>query len=148
MVKNPIMPEEEKNKQSIFIDADALVALTDQNDASHTQAKEIQAYLATFPHRRYSSSFAVGEAITVISQNGGLSLAIPFAQTIFSGDIHVIDASRRHCLNAVKKFTKQTSKNARFTDMINMILMENLDIDTIFSFDKHYEQAGFHLLTV
>lgn len=47
---------------------------------------------------------------------------------------------------SIELFNKISSKNTRFTDCLNMAIMKELKINTIFSFDKHYKQAGFKLL--
>ena len=50
-------------------------------------------------------------------------------------------------LNIRKKaldiFKKQTSKNSRFTDCINMAIMKEKGLDTIFSFDEQYKKNKF-----
>lgn len=47
--------------------------------------------------------------------------------------------------NALEIFKKQTSKNARFTDAVNMAIMESEGIDFIFSFDRDYLKNKFKL---
>jgi len=138
------MPEEKEDR--IFIDADAFVALIDKNDSHHKVARQINDYLEEKDLIVFTSSFAVGEAITIISQNASHILAVAFGKELFWGEISIIDVSREQQIKALEKFALQKSKNVRFTDFINMVLMDELGIKTIFSFDKHYPKSGYQLL--
>ena len=39
-------------------------------------------------------------------------------------------------------FARQTSKNFRFSDAVNIALIKEHGIDAVFSFDNHYKQNG------
>lgn len=130
----------------IFIDADAFVALSREDDANYKRALRIQKLIEKTSPQAFTSNFAFGEAVTIISQKSEVVLAIAFGREMLEGEIIIIDTSREHIEKALVKFSQQTSKNTRFTDMINMVLMDELRIDTIFSFDEHYSKNGYKLL--
>lgn len=140
------MPNEGKN--NIFIDTDAFVALTDKNDPNHEKARKINVYLEETKASVYTSNFVFGEAVTVISQNVNHDMASVFGNKIAQSEINIIDANRQHSRNAFDRFTSAQSKNVRFTDYINMVLMDELNIKHIFSFDKHYKQEGYFRLLI
>ena len=136
------------NGGKIFVDADAFVSLVNPDDGNHHDAVAISKYIKFHNLELMTSNFAIGEAITVISQETTLKKAVEFGKDVFSGsEVLVIDVDRSHQLRALEKMSHATSKNVRFTDFVNMVLMKELDIATIFSFDRHYRQAGFTLLT-
>lgn len=139
------------NKQSlssnkIFIDADAFIALSRADDSNHRSALKIQRLVEKKDPQVFTSNFAFGEAVTIISQKSGIVLAMAFSKETLGGEIVVIDISREHLEKALAKFSQQTTKNTRFTDMVNMVLMDELKIDTIFSYDEHYKKNGYKLL--
>lgn len=134
--------------KKIFVDADAFVSIFNTKDGSHKKALLISNYLRTQNILLVTSNLAVGEAITVISQDVGLQEAVAFGKDVFSGDTQIIYADNNQELKALERFSEATSKNVRFTDFVNMVIMDALHIDTIFSFDKHYLQAGYKLLPV
>lgn len=138
----------QKVQDKIFIDADAFVALLNLDDPNHQKARRLNKYIEGQKISGISSNFAIGEAITVISQDVGHSKAVNFGQKILQNEVLIIDADRYHELEALKRFAQATSKNARFTDFVNMVMMDELHIDTVFSFDKHYPQAGYKLLSI
>lgn len=139
-------PNETKIPSKIFIDADAFVALARKDDANHKVAVKIQGKIKSNKSQGYTSNFALGEAITIISQKSYVAFASNFAAEVLSGEIDVLEVSMLHIENALKKFSQKRSKNVRFTDMINMVFMDEFKIDTIFSFDKHYPKNGYNLL--
>jgi len=138
------MPEE---RSKLFIDTDAFVALVDSHDAHHNEAGILNEVIEKSHTEAFTSNFTLGESITVISQNVGHPQAVAFADTLLKSNIMIIDTLRHHAITALHRFSKAKSKNVRFTDFVNIILMEELGISTIFSFDRHYRQAGFTLLT-
>ena len=101
----------------LFVDADALVALADQKDIHHARSMQIQQRIDRQHIRLFTSQFAVGEAITVISQKGGLHLASISGATILSGNITIQHTTHHHMEQALKRLAKQTSKNSRFTEL-------------------------------
>lgn len=131
---------------TIFIDADAFVALLRKSDSNHKKALKLQKFIELQEAEVFTSSFALGEAITVISQEEGLIKAVEFGKRMFTGGVNILNATIVHQEKALRILAKQVSKNSRFTDMINIVLMDELKIDTIFSFDQHYPKNGYKLL--
>lgn len=135
-------------QNNIFVDADALVAISDISDSNHKKARQLAAILEEENLSLYISSFAFGEAVTVASQNVSLKKAIELGKKIKQGMCSIIDVNSKHIDKAFVRFSKQTSKNSRFTDVVNMVLMDELKINTIFSFDDYYPKNGYKLLSV
>lgn len=128
----------------LFVDADHFVALSNKSDKNHKQALRFSslAAQAQIPFIA-TSSYSIGEAITVISQRVGHQTAVRFAQTLEGSDLTIIEVSREQRLAGLKIFEKQKSKNVSFTDSVNMTLMGELGIDAILSFDEDYKKNGF-----
>lgn len=133
---------------NIFLDADGMVANFDNRDFHHSKALILSNYVKKANIPLVTSNLAVGEAITVISQEAGLQKAISSGKELYYGNILIIDVNRDQQLKALDRFSQATSKNVRFTDFVNMVIMDQLHIDTIFSFDKHYLGSGYKLLSV
>jgi len=129
--------------RKLFIDADAFVAIKDENDPSHERAIILSTQALDLKMPLITSDPALGEAITVISQHGGLKLAIEFAEDILSGNIEIIEVDSALRRKALDIFKKQTSKNSRFTDCVNMAIMKEQSLTKIFSFDAQYKKNGF-----
>lgn len=132
-------------KDKVFIDADAFVAIINSQDSNHKKAISLSNKIKRENIEIITSSHAVGEAITVVSQEAGLRKAVLFGRKIYKGEIIIMDANRNQQRKALDLFSQAKSKNVRFTDYINMVFMDELGVDTIFSFDKHYQRAGYRL---
>lgn len=127
----------------LLVDADAFVALSDPIDPSHKKAVEYKNKINTQKFSLITSDPAFGEALTVLSQNIELQTAIYFAEEVLKGDIEIIEVDASLRRKALDIFKKQTSKNSRFTDCINMAIMKEKGLDTIFSFDIQYKKNRF-----
>lgn len=130
-----------------FIDADVFIAIANEVDANHELAFKLSKIIAEKHISLITSNFAFGEAITVVSQKIGLAKALKMATDIQNSTISIIEVDRANREKALRKFALQSSKNTRFTDMINMVLMDELEIEVIFSFDEHYPKNGYKLLS-
>lgn len=123
----------------LLVDADAFVGIYTEEDTNYTKAIEFSSKIDKKGIQLITSDPALGEAITVISQKVGLPKAVEFAENILAGPIEIIEVDAKLRRVALEIFKKQTSKNSRFTDCINMAIMKEKGIDTIFSFDKQYK---------
>lgn len=123
----------------LLVDADAFVAINYDADSNHSKAAKISSDIEKQYHTLFTSDPAFGEAVTVISQKAGFAKAIEFAQNILSSQIEIIEVDSHLRWAALEIFKKQTSKNSRFTDCVNMAIMKEKGIDTIFSFDRQYK---------
>ena len=127
----------------LLVDADAFVALSDPIDSSHKKAVEYKNKINAQKFLLITSDPAFGEAVAVLSQNAGLQTAIYFSEEVLKGDIEIIEVDASLRRQALDIFKKQTSKNSRFTDCINMAIMKKMGLDTIFSFDIQYKKNKF-----
>ena len=130
----------------ILIDADAFVSLSNPNDSGYHWAKKVLRDLSQIKPLIYLTSYSYGEAVTVVSQMGGHDLAIALIKSIDESDYIIVDINKEIRELGLLWFNKQTTKNARFTDCVNMAFMEQNKISHVFSRDKHYKKNGFILL--
>lgn len=127
----------------LLVDADAFVALVNPSDSNHQKAKFLRNQISDQEFQLITSDPAFGEAITVISQDTGLELAVRFAEEALSSSVEFIEVDAALRRKALDIFKKQTSKNSRFTDCVNMAIMKEKGLDTIFSFDVQYKKNKF-----
>lgn len=129
--------------KTLLVDADAFVAIVIKQDSNHQKAKLSWNDVVERRLHLIVSDPALGEAITVISQKESLKVAVKFAEETLASPIEIIEVDSAFRRQALDIFKKQTSKNSRFTDCINMAIMQKKDIDTIFSFDEQYKRNKF-----
>lgn len=128
-------------KRKVLIDADAFVGLIYKKDANHQAASRIIELIPDV--QLITSSFAYGEAITVLSQKAGRATVLKFIKDTQDSSTIIIDIDFAFRHQGEEVFKRQTSKNVSFTDCLNMAVMKEEDIKEIFSFDKIYKKNGF-----
>lgn len=128
----------------LLVDADAFVAINYDADNNHTKAARLSKKIVNQNISLITSDPAFGEAITVISQKAGLGKAVDFAEQILTSQIEIIEVDAALRRSALEILKSQKSKNSRFTDCINMAILNERDLNTIFSFDKQYKVNKFH----
>ena len=126
-----------------LIDADAIVSLKNPDDSGYEWALNTLKKIRHVESIVYLSSFAYGEALTVISMQMGLRMALTVDDLIQESEFVMIDVNETFRRQGLKWFAKQTSKNSRFTDCVNMAVMEKYGVSKVFSRDEHYKKNGF-----
>ena len=133
-------------KRRILIDADAIVGLIYKKDANHQAANRIIKLIPAV--QLITSSYAYGEAITVLSQKAGRATALEFIKDAQDSSTIIIDIDFVFRRRGEEVFKRQTSKNVSFTDCVNMAIMEEHGISEVFSFDEDYRKNGFKRLGI
>jgi len=131
-------------RNRVLVDADAVVSLVIKSDNGHDWAvRESKKLLKNKDMLLYLTNFAYGEIITVISMKMDLKVAVKVARQIVKDDYVLIDVDEKLRQKGLEWFAKQTNKNSRFTDCVNMAVMEKYGIERVFSRDVHYKKNGF-----
>lgn len=130
------------NTKTVFIDADAFVALAKEDDTNHVKAAKLLQKLINEPVTFLTSNYVFLETVTVISLRVGHEQALKFIKQIKSPGseflVEWIDSTIEE--QAIEVFEKQTSKNVSFVDCTNIALIRLRGIDAIFSFDEIYKK--------
>lgn len=132
--------------EEILIDADIFVSLTVLDDANHRRVSDLYKQIKN-KYSLLAISFAFGESLTVISSLTSIKIACRFADLIHR-EVMIIDVGLELREKGLEVFRRQSSKNTRFTDCVNMALLKDLGQDKIFSFDEHYKKNGFKRLGI
>ena len=128
--------------EKILIDSDIFVALANREDSGHMWSKKMMKKMGD-DFFIYLTNFSYGEILTVASQKLGHDVALVLAKQIEKGNFVMIDVDEKLRKKGLEWFAKQTSKNSRFTDCVNMAVMEKYGIKRVFSRDGHYKKNGF-----
>lgn len=84
------------------------------------------------------------ESFTLIGRRAGYSFAAQRAKNIYmSMRLTILRPDGTDELDAVGIFEKYADQEISFTDCISFILMKKHRINNIFTFDRHFEYAGF-----
>lgn len=130
----------------IYLDTGAFVARYIQRDQYHQQALKGWERLAQNGRRCFTSNFVLNEAFTLLARRAGYGFAAQRARSIFSSAILTIlrpgEEDEHAAVDLLEKYADQA---VSFTDCVSFVLMRRHDLTDVFSFDSHFERAGFQL---
>jgi len=129
---------------TVFVDATALFALLDEDDANHSAAADAFSGLAGT--ELITHPFVVAEAAALVA------LHLPWAATqqLLYGLLPVIDVKPIESAlfeGALDTYKKSTSPTTSLVDRASFALMRSLGIRRAFAFDRDFEREGFELVS-
>jgi len=130
----------------IFIDTGAFIARYLTRDQYHRQALVLWEKLRSSNQRCYTSNFVLDETLTLLGQRAGNSYAAQRARNIYTSEIlTIIRPTQDDETEAIELLKKYSDQRVSFTDCISFVLMHKNKLNVAFTFDSHFEMAGFTL---
>jgi predicted nucleic acid-binding protein len=127
----------------VFVDTGFWYALAEPKDQHHKQA----AWLVATPHRWWTSDLVVNETMTLWQRRGHLDTALAFLQQVQKQESgQIVFTAAGLTTSGWDEFKTHGRFGATPVDSISFAIMRSLGINTVFGFDHHFQQAGFHLL--
>jgi len=132
-------------RERIFVDTGAWVALTDIDDAYHKDAVSIFPSLLKTHQELITSNLVVAESYILILKALGHNAAIEFLDRInISPRITRIYSSFDLEKEAEVILKKYEDHDFSYTDAVSFTIMRKEKIINAFSFDKHFKTMGFN----
>lgn len=131
----------------VFLDASGLIAVANTDDQWHVQAETTWNDLVISNAPLVTTSlvlFELGDGLSRINQRS-LALAL-YDRLRTSTRVQVMSASVELEAAAWELFRQRPDKTWGVTDCASFIVMKQLGIETAFTVDRHFEQAGFQRL--
>lgn len=127
------------NDPDMFIDSDAFVGWLIEADAHHETTVRTFEYLKAHKIPLITSSAVVAEVATVLSHRVGQQMAKMFLEEFIENtEFPVIFINQSLYQKALNLFKEQSQRGTSFTDCANVIVLQQLGLRTIFSFDQAY----------
>ena len=131
----------------VFVDTGAFLARYLQKDAHHSRATALWKKVLNQP--LFTSNHVIDEAVTLLARRAGSYFAAERAENIYASQaLEILYSTREDELEAIRLLRKYSDQNVSFTDCVSFILMNRCRIATAFTFDHHFERAGFRALGV
>lgn len=130
----------------IFIDTGAFLARYLSHDQYHAQAVEFWEKIRQRKESCFTSNFVLDETFTLLGRRAGYEFAAERADYIYASEVlAILRPDREDELKAIGFFKKYADQAVSFTDCISFVLMRQKKIRRVFSFDRHFEWAGFKI---
>ena len=132
----------------IFIDTGAFYASKISDDINHSSAKSIEKSISDGKFgKMITTNYILDELYTLLRRNLSHNQTIKIGTAIRkSPNIRTIWILEVIEEKAWSYFKKNQDKEYSFTDCSSFVIMESLGINFAFSYDSHFEQAGFQCL--
>ncbi len=137
----------------VFVDAWAWLALSNKKDMSHELAKKWYGEIKAAGYRMVTSDYVLDEVITTLFKNVAFSGAIEFIESLFAAikdnqiKFERITETRFKTAWSLRK-RYQDKPDISFTDLTSFVLMQELEINNVFTGDAHFNQVnlGFEII--
>jgi predicted nucleic acid-binding protein len=129
----------------IFVDTGAFLALYLKRDQYHREATTI---FPSLPRPFSTSNHVVDELATLLARMAGYRFAANRIEDLYaSASIDVLPSTRADEIEAIRWMRKYADKEISFTDSVSFAMMQRLGIRTAFTFDRHFRDAGFQVIS-
>ncbi len=130
----------------VIVDADAIIAQANPNDAHHKTAGIISKSLIEMGATVIYPCTAIVESNAFIQRPLNSTASAYGTAAIFTNpDIQVAEVNQQTLKTALKYFSPTTSKKNTLFDCIVAAIAFEQKADAIFSFDNFYKKKGFKL---
>ena len=129
----------------IFVDSGAILGRWLPHDAHHRRAVETWAKFddAVF----CTSNHVVDETLTLVARRAGYGFAADRAAGLYASTaVEILYATREDEEEALRFFRKYADQEVSFTDCVSFALMKRYKIQTAFTFDRHFQLAGWKVI--
>jgi predicted nucleic acid-binding protein len=130
---------------SIFFDTCAFIALINNNDDFHSMASDLFTKAAEADEKFFTSNYVILETIFLLQRELGLSAVNDFRKLLLPiiNIIWVDEKIHNNCLNNL--ITEQKIK-VSLTDYSSFYILDNFNINRVFTFDKHFREKDYKIL--
>jgi len=130
----------------IFVDSGAWIAISDKRDQYHAIAKQRYAKVIQTYRLLVTTNLVVAEAYVLIRRHGGFVVAMNFLKMVNqSNRLLKIYANATLEQSAETILRQYTDQDFSYVDAVSFALMTHRNIETAFTFDHHFQVAGFTL---
>jgi predicted nucleic acid-binding protein len=128
-----------------LVDTSYLLALAFKRDQHHQAAIQHWQHAATSSRQLVTTSFILAEAVTFLNSRGYHTEAVELGNNLLYGGpaMQFIHVDADLLLEGWSYFQQHNDKDYSLADCISFVVMQRLGLNTAFTFDKHFAQAGF-----
>lgn len=131
--------------EPLFVDTGYVLAYINANDQHHDEALRLESYFAGHP--LVTTDAVLLETGNALSR-GFKAQAIEIIQHFQEAeDVTLIHMNPLLFKDAFDLYQRYRDKEWGMVDCLSFVVMREMKLTTALAFDKHFEQAGFRLLT-
>jgi uncharacterized protein len=131
----------------IFVDTGAFVARHVRRDGHHSRARQVWPEIERQRTACFTSNFVLDETFTLLGRQSSYSFAAERARALLdSKALTILRPDTEDELRAVELLAKFADQHVSYTDCVSFTLMRRHRLGRVFTFDRHFRDAGFEVL--
>ena len=130
----------------IFVDSSAYLSRYLAGDKHHASSLDFWKNLEAERQILATSNFVLDETFTLLGRKAEYPFAVIKAKTIYaSHSLNILRPNEEDERQALEYFEKYADQKIAFTDCVSFVLMKKMRIGQVFTYDRHFEFAGFRV---
>jgi uncharacterized protein len=135
-----------REREQVFVDTGAWIALALSRDPLHPRALEIWRLIQQTGASLRTSVPVILETFTFLDRNAARDVALAWKDSLAEiGGLRILAATPAHLDEAWRYFRRRDLHQLSAVDATSFVLMSRSKIRTAFAFDHHFVVAGFRL---
>ena len=125
---------------AVFIDSSAIVALVDQDDASHEDAVTAYLGLVASGYRLFTTNYVISETYDLLRTGVGHAVARQWLKDSVLATYHADEQDERRARRTVLR--ARGAHGLTITDAISLVVMERFGVADAFAVDPNFLSGG------
>jgi predicted nucleic acid-binding protein len=137
-----------RQREAVFVDSGAWIALALSRDPLHTQAREQWDLLQGAGAKLHTSVPVVIETFTFLDRNANRDVALRWKDAVYEeGTVRVLPCEPRDLDQSWEYFRRGDLHKLSAVDATSFAIMKRARIRLAYAFDHHFAAVGFRLVT-
>jgi predicted nucleic acid-binding protein len=137
-----------RQREAVFVDSGAWIALALSRDPLHAQAREQWDLLQGAAAKLHTSVPVVIETFTFLERNASRDVALAWKSSIYlPGTVKILACQLRDLEQSWEFFRRTDLHKLSAVDATSFAIMRRARIRLAFTFDHHFSVAGFRFAT-
>ncbi|HBG93282.1 MAG: twitching motility protein PilT [Nitrospirae bacterium GWF2_44_13] len=130
----------------VFIDTSAFFALLDREDANNRKAKTILDKILIPQNTLITSNYVLVESFSLLQHRLGLQAVREFHEDMLPL-INIEWVNKSTHQSGVSALLAASRRKLSLVDCVSFEVMRNMGIKKVFTFDPHFEEQGFVIIS-
>lgn len=136
-----------RQREPVFVDSGAWIALALVRDSLHAQARELWDILQGNAARLHTSVPVVMETFTFLQRNANRDVALAWKKSIYDpGVVKILPCDVRDLETSWEYFRRPSLHKLSAVDATSFAIMKRSRIRLAYTFDHHFAVTGFTIV--
>lgn len=132
----------------VFADSSGFIAAFDARDQRHATAAALWREFARRGERLLTTQLVLAETVTHLRRRGGWEASRKVGEALLeSRVVEIVGLDGEQLAAAWREFVRNPDPKLSLCDAASVIVMRDRGVTRAFTFDRHFADAGFELLT-